>query len=91
MGKSTITDIKKIKDDHIKFYIQADRSTSRKTMKLTKNTDLDDAVYKWLTQKISQGDPISGAILWEKAIQFNEKLGGPSNLQASTGWLKRFK
>ncbi|XP_049862686.1 jerky protein homolog-like [Schistocerca gregaria] len=68
-----------------------DGSTSRKNMKLATNTDLDDAVYKWFTQKRSEGEPISGPILCEKAMQFNEKLGGPSNFKANTGWLKRFK
>ena len=60
-------------------------------MKLASNTNLDDAVFKWFTQKRCQGEPISGPILYEKAVQFNEKLGGTSNFQASTGWLKRFK
>ncbi|KAJ8720806.1 hypothetical protein PYW08_006271 [Mythimna loreyi] len=60
-------------------------------MKLAANTNLDDALYKWFTQKRAQGEPISGPILCEKAVQFNEKLEGPSNFQASTGWLKRFK
>ena len=60
-------------------------------MKLASNTNLDDAVFKWFTQKRCQGEPISGSILCEKAVQFNEKLGGTSNFQASTGWLKRFK
>ena len=60
-------------------------------MKLASNTELDDSVYKWFTRKRAQGGPISGPILCEKAVQFNEKLGGTSNFQASTGWLKRFK
>ncbi|XP_057667238.1 jerky protein homolog-like [Diorhabda carinulata] len=50
-----------------------------------------DAVYKWFIQKRCQGEPISGPILCEKAVQFNEKLEGPSNFEASSGWLKRFK
>lgn len=94
VGKSTITDIKKQKTSITNFISKLDSthgSSSRKTMKLATNTDLDDTVYKWFTQKRSQGEPISGPILCEKAIQFNEKLGGPSNFQASTGWLKRFK
>ncbi|XP_049806765.1 uncharacterized protein LOC126249153 [Schistocerca nitens] len=32
-----------------------DGSKSHKTMKLATNTDLDDAVYKWFTQKRSEG------------------------------------
>lgn len=55
-------------------------------MKLTTHTDLYDAVNQWFTQNTSQGEPISG--LCEKAIQFNGKVGRPSNFQAS--WLKQF-
>lgn len=94
VGKSTITDIKKQKTSISNFISQldsSDGSSSRKTMKLASNTNLDDAVFKWFTQKRCQGEPISGPILCEKAVQFNEKLGGTSNFQASTGWLKRFK
>ena len=93
VGKSTITDIKKQKMSISNFISQldfSDGSSSRKTMKLASNTNLDDAVFKWFTQKRCQGEPISGPILYEKEVQFNEKLGG-SNFQASTGWLKRFK
>ena len=94
VGKSTITNIKKQKTNITNFINQLDStdgSTSRKTMKLAANTDLDDAVYKWFTQKRSQGEHISGPILCEKAIQFNINLGGASNFQESTGWFKRFK
>ena len=60
VGKSTITNIKKQKTNITNIINQLDStdgSTSRKTMKLAANTDLDDAVYKWFTQKRSQGDP----------------------------------
>lgn len=94
VGKSTITDIKKQKTSICNFISQldsSDGSTSRKTMKLASNMNLDNAVYKWFAQKRSQGEPISGPILCEKAVQFNKKLRGQSNFQASRGWLKRFR
>ncbi|CAK1602053.1 unnamed protein product [Parnassius mnemosyne] len=95
VGKSTITDIKKKQKTNISNVISqldsSNGSTSRKTMKLASNTNLDDAVYNWFTQKRSQGETISDPILCEKAVQFNEKIGGSSNFQASTGWLKQFK
>ena len=43
------------------------------------------------TSKRSQGDPISGPILCEKALQLNEKLGGSTDFKASTGWLRNFQ
>lgn len=68
VGKSTqsqncyIKDIKKQLDS-------SDWSTSCKMLKLVSNTDLDDTVYKWFSQKRSQGELISGLILYEKAVQ----------------------
>jgi len=39
----------------------------------------------------STGQPISGPLLYEKALQFNNKLGGDESFVASTRWLYRFK
>ncbi|XP_046663125.1 jerky protein homolog-like [Homalodisca vitripennis] len=41
--------------------------------------------------KRTKGEPISGPLLCEKAIQINKKLGGSADFKASTGWLKNFK
>lgn len=77
VGKSTITDIKTKQKTSISNFMSqldsSDGSSSRKTMKLASNTNLDDAVYKWFTQKRCQGKPISGPILCEKAVQFNDR------------------
>ena len=56
-----------------------------------KDSKLEDAVYVWFTQKRSMGEPISGPLLCEKALQFNEKLGGSPDFKASSGWLKNSK
>lgn len=39
----------------------------------------------------SQGQPISGPLICEKALDMNKKLGGDADFKASTGWLMRFK
>jgi len=57
IGKSTITDIKNQKTSMSNIMSQpnsSDGSTSHKTMKLASSTDIDDAVYKWFTQKRSR-------------------------------------
>lgn len=64
---------------------------NRKTMKKATNEALDEAVYLGFVQKRCEGIPLSGPILCEKAIQFNEKLGGDGNFKASSGWLHKFK
>ena len=37
------------------------------------------------------GQPISGPLLCEKALLFNQELSGNSDFKASTGWLRAFK
>ncbi|GFV12263.1 jerky-like protein [Trichonephila clavipes] len=39
----------------------------------------------------SKGDPISGPLLCEKALELNEKLGGSADFNASNGRFKNFK
>jgi hypothetical protein len=60
-------------------------------MRRAENDKAEDAVYKWFLQKCSQGQPISGLVLCEKALIFNEKLGGDPQFKASNGWLRNFK
>lgn len=44
--------------------------------------------FTWFMRKIASGHPISGYLLCEKSLDFNEKLGGDSSFVASTGWLR---
>ncbi|KHJ41139.1 centromere binding protein B, DNA binding protein [Trichuris suis] len=62
-----------------------------KAVKKLLNEAVDQAVYLWFMQKRSIGQPISGPLLCEKALDFSIKLGGSSNFRASTGWLQKFK
>lgn len=66
-------------------------SKKRKTMKKATNEALDCALYLWFIQKRSEGIPLSGPIVAEKALQFNTKLNGDASFKASTGWLDNFK
>lgn len=93
--RQTISDLKKNADDIQKFASQmesfAGSSKKRKTMRKATNETVDMAVYLWFTQKRAEGIPISGPILAEKAIFFNEKLNGDASFKASQGWLEKFK
>lgn len=94
VGTSTISDIKKNSESLLKFTTTLDSeegSKHRKTMKTAENKDLEKAMYVWFIQKRSQGQPISGPLLCEKAMQMNAQIGGSLEFKASTGWLKRFK
>ncbi|KAL0871135.1 hypothetical protein ABMA27_004918 [Loxostege sticticalis] len=94
ISKTTIHDIRNNKTKIINFIAQlksTEGSTSRKSMKPPMDIDLDNALYTWFTEKRSQRYYITGPILREMAIELNRVLGGPSNFQASSGWLKSFK
>lgn len=94
VGVSTISDIGKNKEKLLQFshtLESNDGSKKRKTMKQAENNDLEIAMYTWFLQKRSQGQPISGPLVCEKAIQLNQQLGGDPEFKATTGWLQRFK
>ncbi|XP_067136655.1 jerky protein homolog-like [Centruroides vittatus] len=94
VGKATISRIKKNSDAIKKFASVFDSeggSLHRKTMRMAENQDLDTAVYTWFIQVRSQGQPISGPMICEKALEMNKKLGGNADFKATNGWLKRFK
>ncbi|CAH0729636.1 unnamed protein product, partial [Brenthis ino] len=60
-------------------------------MKKSQNELLEEALYCWFLQKRSTGQPISGPLLCEKALQLNKKIGSDESFVASNGWLYRFK
>ncbi|XP_075226823.1 uncharacterized protein LOC142327552 [Lycorma delicatula] len=93
IGKATIYDIMNKKDTLLKFVSELDECDikKRKTMKNPNDTKLENAVYLWYMQKKSVGEPVTGPLLCEKALEINEKLGGSPDFKASSGWLHNFK
>lgn len=93
--RTTIQGLKKHADEIEKFASQMEsmdgRAKNRKTMKKATNEALDTALCLWFVQKRSEGVPLSGPIVAEKALQFNAKLNGDSSFKASVGWLDKFK
>ena len=63
----------------------------RKSMKQPANRELENRIYDWFKQKRSQGIPISGLMVQEKALQINTELGSDTSFTASSGWLRNFK
>lgn len=58
-----------------------------KMMKVSDDRRLDQAVFLWFKQKRSEGVPISGSLLCEKAIELSKILQGEeTNFKASEGW-----
>ncbi|KAJ8030305.1 Jerky protein-like-like [Holothuria leucospilota] len=94
VGKSTISDIKKTGPKLKEFASNMELSSSpasKKTMRLSKDSELDDTLSLWFIQKRSEGIPVRGDILKEKALQLNGDLGGDPGFRASNGWLNRFQ
>ena len=96
IGKSTVYDLKK-NENKIKMYASTMESLSynnkkRKIMRMAADDKLDEALNLWFVQKRSQGMPVRGPVLSEKATQLNSKIHADSapEFKASKGWLWRF-
>lgn len=94
--RTTINDLKRCGDkieDHISKMESTDGDViRRKTMKLSKHDELDQVVFYWFAQQRSQGIPLSGPIIQQKALDFNKKIQScDPSFKASTGWLDKFK
>lgn len=93
--RTTINDIKKNAEEIEKYASQmeslASSSKKRKTMRKATDQQLDQALYLWFIQKRAEGVPLSGPIIQERALFFNEKLNVEKEFKASSGWLHNFK
>ena len=94
VGKSTISDIKKNRVEILQFKQRMSdlgMNKKAKVMKVGEDSLHDSAVYLWFKQKRSEGTPISGPILCEKAVQLYKKMyGEDAKFSGSKGWQWRF-
>lgn len=81
----------KLKHMYRKWNLLKSAKKKRKTMRKSPLDALDTALYIWFVQKRSEGIPLSGPIVCEKALLFNAKMNGDPNFKASAGWLHNFK
>jgi hypothetical protein len=44
------------------------------TLKLSKLAQLDKVLYKWFTAMCSEGKPVTGAMITEKAMSFYDEM-----------------
>lgn len=95
VGSSTIYDIKKQKDELMKFASQSattEKLSSRQTLKKPKLEQLDSVLYKWFSAVRSEGKPVTGPMVIEKAKKLGQDLGvAESECNFSDGWLRNFK
>lgn len=94
VSKPAISQIKSNKDKILadeKIIVESHGSLNKRRAPTVENSQLDQALYSWFRQKRSRGDPVSGPVLKEKALELNEKLHGSASFQATDGYLTRFK
>ena len=72
--------------------LDAQQGNRKKTrMDTFEDSLLEKSVFYWFSQKRSLGEPVSGTLLQEKALEINNKINGANSFTASSGWLTRFK
>jgi hypothetical protein len=94
IGQQTVWDIIKNQDKIENFVSDCEtfaRVSQRKLMKGETNEQLDSVMVKWFLQQRTEGTPISGPMILNKAKYFFKKLDIPGTFQFSSGWLKQFK
>ena len=77
VGKSKIYDLRSDKEKILQYAAECESANlmeNRKTMKPAKFDELDRVLYEWFKQRRSEGIPISGFILREKAREFHQTM-----------------
>ena len=94
VGMSTLYDIRAHKAQLLRFFASSDSDKAlaqRRTLHTPKLEHLDRVLYEWFLVKRSEGVPVSGPMLIEKAKEFYEQMQLTEPCVFSGGWLWRFK
>uniref|UniRef100_A0A8C6DNA5 Jrk helix-turn-helix protein n=1 Tax=Moschus moschiferus TaxID=68415 RepID=A0A8C6DNA5_MOSMO len=94
VGMSTLYDIRAHKAQLLRFFASSDSDKAlaqRRTLHTPKLEHLDRVLYEWFLVKRSEGVPVSGPMLIEKAKDFYEQMQLTEPCVFSGGWLWRFK
>lgn len=83
----------RLQSDEYEKRIQNDEmlDTKLKRFHNPKNPVLEEILYKWYKKKMTDGQPMSMALIKEKALLINQEIDGKTDFKASTGWFIRFK
>ena len=82
--------VQRAKRQTTELLYQKETHKNTKLSRLHHQSPLNTLVFRWFSLARSQGFPISGPIMQEKAKQIALLLG-VENFQASVGWLQSFK
>lgn len=91
IGDTTLKSIMKSEEELKKFAFM--NNLASKSMKNPKGVlaKVSRACLEWLKQQRSLTGLVTGVMLKEKALSFNQKFGGDPSFQASDGWVRNFK
>lgn len=94
IGSSTVYDIKKKREEIIKFIKNCDsekQTNTRKTMKAGKSTEIDRVLVEWYRKCRSEGVKLTCNMIMEQAKIFHKDLKLQGEHEYGEGWLQRFK
>lgn len=95
--KQTVSDIRRSKDKLTSFALRFNIDNSpkstpvgeRKHMRLGRDMNIENAVYKWYTQQRASGVNIRGVDIQSAAVKLAKHM--EKKFEASDGWLWRFR
>ena len=95
VSSSTLYDLKKQKDKLLAFVASTEGPSGfvekRKSLKGAKLDELDKALFIWFSARRSEGKPLTGPLVIEKAKKFHGDLNIQEPCSFSLGWLRNFK
>lgn len=94
IGKSTVYDLIKQKKEIFSFFADSDsplEMAKRKTMKGSKNPDLDKVMIEWFKQRRAEHVPLTGPMIIAQAKRYHEELNLTTPCEYTFGWLDKFK
>ena len=94
VGTTTIYDLKKQKEDLLKFYNDTDNQKlmkNRKTLHRSRKEELDHRLIEWIRQQRSKCMPVTSLMVINQARNYHEELNIEGQCEYSESWLQKFK
>jgi hypothetical protein len=94
VAQRTVYDIKANKEKLLTYYAASDSKagiSERRSIRPVKSVNLDAVLFEWFKQRRSEGVPITGPFLREKAKELHAQLNVEEACNYSSGWLTSFK
>jgi hypothetical protein len=90
IGKVTVCDILKLKDEYRRQFEENIGSKRIRHVSTGKFSDLNELLFRWFKGACGKNIPLSGPVLQEKALDFAKDLN-LDEFKASNGWLESWR